>query len=67
MGNGRIRTRMPQHCQLKFVHELINDGGWNEDLLSTLFEEEDCRRIKTIPISEHGAKDRLVWVFSSIG
>ncbi|XP_071920735.1 uncharacterized protein [Coffea arabica] len=65
MGTGRIRTRMPQHCQLKSVHELIKDGRWNEDLLSTLFEEEDCKRIMTIPISEHGAKDRLVLVFSS--
>ncbi|XP_071933659.1 uncharacterized protein [Coffea arabica] len=67
MENGRIRTRKPQHCQLKSVHELMKDGRWNEDLMSTYFEEEDCSKIKKIPISERGAKDRLVWVFSSAG
>nr|XP_027102990.1 uncharacterized protein LOC113724267 [Coffea arabica] len=67
MENGRIRTRKPQHCQLKSVHELMKDGRWNEDLMSTYFEEEDCSKIKKIPISERGDKDRLVWVFSSAG
>ena len=67
MENGRIKTRKPQHYQLRSVHELMKDGRWNEDLIRTIFNEEDCRKIKKISISEHGAMDRLVWVYSSYG
>lgn len=65
--NERITTRKPQNCQLIIVHELMKKGRWNEDLMRTLFNKEDCNEVRKIPISEYGAKDRLLWAFSCSG
>ena len=49
------------------VSELIYDGKWNAEILSSMFTTEDCRRIKNISLSIMGCKDRLVWPYSATG
>lgn len=44
-----------------------NSEGWNEDLLKSLFYEEKVQAILAIPVRLMGAKDRLVWPYSSNG
>lgn len=55
-----IRSEKPTECQLDKVSELIQNGQWNVELLKTVFDKKDCRRIRRIPVSITNCKDRLV-------
>ena len=64
---GKVRSTKLEGCQISKVQELICNGKWNKNLIKTLFSEKDCTRIESIPLSECGSKDRLVWPHSKSG
>ncbi|XP_074297766.1 uncharacterized protein LOC141628538 [Silene latifolia] len=45
---------------------LIN-GGWNQDLINMLFDDESSKRILAIPLRINDGKDEIIWPFSSTG
>lgn len=57
-------TPKPENYPIHKVSELKNQsrGGWNTDLISEMFFEEEAQVILKIPLSSKGAKDRLVWM-----
>lgn len=65
----RILSPKPEGCQLRKVKELMNPNGsgWDQNLLSQLFSQEEIRSINETIFSSMGTSDRLVWSASKTG
>lgn len=65
--SGKISTPKPQDCEIEKVHQLIQGNQWRYDLIATLFNQEDGKKIKSIPLSVFGGKDRWRWMHTKSG
>ncbi|XP_074299498.1 uncharacterized protein LOC141630611 [Silene latifolia] len=45
----------------------LNSGGWNQDLINMLFDDESSKRILAIPLRINDGEDEIIWPFSSTG
>lgn len=63
------QPRDPSAQHITWAHELMTSDGkdWNMKLVTNLFWQQEVETIKSIPISQAGSKDRLVWQFHKKG
>ncbi|KAH1107250.1 hypothetical protein J1N35_011018 [Gossypium stocksii] len=61
-GQGRVQVQRIS-TEYTTVSDLINEeeNAWKEDVICELFEEDDARKILTIPLSYCVQDDRWVW------
>ncbi|KAK5845334.1 hypothetical protein PVK06_001506 [Gossypium arboreum] len=62
LGSGRIRCQN-MGLRVTQVSDLINkeNNTWKPDIIQSLFEEEQLKRILTIPLANSRPQDALVW------
>lgn len=63
------QPKQPKGLQVTWARELMTSNGkeWNADLLLNQFSQKEAATIRTIPISQVGNKDMLVWNFNLKG
>jgi ribonuclease HI len=68
VGDTRRPRNGSRHVEIKLVSQLLNSatGGWDEQLVHSLFEAEDAKTILSIGIGE-GMEDLPAWHFDARG
>ncbi|KAL3498891.1 hypothetical protein ACH5RR_041623 [Cinchona calisaya] len=66
-STGRVSTEKPIGCEVVLVSQLINGFRWNQELIRSMFNDEDTKSILEIPISLRRYKDTFFWMFSTSG
>lgn len=59
MPDGRVKGKKPLNSKISKVNELIQEGNWNEELLSMLFDKDTTKEIQKLPLTCQGMKDRV--------
>ncbi|KAK6152121.1 hypothetical protein DH2020_014756 [Rehmannia glutinosa] len=67
--NFRVQSAIPAGLEDLRVRDLFleNSNRWDVELISNLFNENEAKLIKSIPLCQHSRPDRLVWHHSKDG
>lgn len=67
--SSKVLSRQPESSTIMFVRELIEEqgGNWNQALIEQLFLPQEARQILSIPLSQFGYRDQLLWTLEKHG
>ncbi|XP_061993305.1 uncharacterized protein LOC133711157 [Rosa rugosa] len=66
--NTALKSRFrPSETMSRCSSELIQNGGWNRELIAANFDDDDATLIYSIPLSINRVPDRYVWHFDKKG
>ncbi|XP_071917065.1 uncharacterized mitochondrial protein AtMg00310-like [Coffea arabica] len=65
--SGKVSMICPPNCHLQTVDQLIQEGGWNKEILQQVFNQKDREQIANMPLSVFKRQDRFFWSFSKSG
>lgn len=65
----KIHSARPPDCTVEFVHDVIDQSSksWKEKEIRALVSKEEADQILSIPISQNGKMDYLIWHPNSSG